>query len=248
MADIEIIPIMNDNYAYALVSGSNILVIDPGEADPISDFSREKGMRITTVLLTHNHADHLAGAPEIRRTFGAEVLGPKNTPGIDRKIHEEEELNFGGLLMKVLHTPGHSKHQVCFHFPDKNAVFTGDTLFCGGCGRIFGSNHEAMWGSLKRLSSLPDETLVYCGHEYTEENLSFALTVLPEDTALMRRFEETRQLRENNRPTVPSTIGEEKKTNIFLRVREKAVKAAMGMENADDAAVFAELRRRKDRY
>lgn len=239
---------MSDNYAYAVITGSTALVIDPGEADTIVDFVRTGGLRITTVLLTHNHADHLAGAPEIRRSFHAEVLGPKNTPGIDRKIHEGEELNFHGLAMDVLHTPGHSKHQLSFLFPELNAVFTGDTLFCGGCGRIFGSNHEAMWGSLKRLAGLPEETLVYCGHEYTEENLSFALTVLPGDHALVERLEETRQLRKNGRPTVPSTIGEEKRTNIFLRAREKGVKAALGMESAEDAAVFAELRRRKDRY
>ncbi len=248
MADIETIQIMKDNYAYVIVIGSSALVVDPGDAAPVSEFAHKRGLRITTVLLTHNHNDHLAGAPEIKRAFDAEVLGPKNTPGIDRKIHEGEELDFGGLAMDVLHTPGHSKHQLCFLFPEMNALFTGDTLFCGGCGRIFGSNHQAMWGSLKRLSGLPDETLVYCGHEYTEENLSFALTVLPEDTSLVKRLKETRQLRGNGRPTVPSTIGEEKRTNIFLRVREKGVKAALGMENAENAAVFAELRRRKDRY
>ena len=237
--EIELIPLLSDNYAFRLhepVSGA-VAVIDPAEADPVIERLGGRQARLDLVLATHHHSDHVAGIPAIKAATGAHVVGPAadahRLPGLDQGVREGDTVRLGELTLQVMETPGHTTGHVSFWAPDAEAVFCGDTMFVMGCGRLLEDTAEAMWRSLGRLGSLPDATRIYCGHEYTLANARFARGVEPDNEALRVRAQEVEAMRARGRPTVPSTIGQEKATNPFLR--------------AGDAARFAELRRQKDR-
>ncbi len=234
-----------DNYTYVVESQGEAVVIDPGEASPVLRTLESSGASLLAVLCTHGHFDHTGGNEELSRRTGCEVLLP-DTSGADRMVA------VGPFEFTVLGTPGHSADSVCFYLPKTDGqpgdVFTGDTLFCGGCGRVFTRSPEAMWASLRKLAVLPPDTRVFCGHDYTLENYEFAVTVEPGNPVVEARLEEARRLAADGSITVPSTIAAERDTNVFLRAGDPKLRRVLGMEQATDAEVFAEVRRRKDRF
>lgn len=251
---IEILTLsVGDNYVYLVCSGSEAIVVDPTAAAPVLRALHEKALRLATILNTHGHSDHTGGNAELKEATGCEVIGPAGTrvPAQDRGVRGADTVPFASREIQVLATPGHGATDVCYYLPPGDGpgmVWTGDTLFIGGCGRLFGGDPAAMWASLSKLAALPGDTLVYCGHDYTLENYDFASGVDPGYEPFRKRQEEVRRLVKTGQPTVPSTIAEEKRSNVFLRSRTPEMKEVLGMPNASDIAVFAELRRRKDRF
>jgi hydroxyacylglutathione hydrolase len=247
---IDIIPCLQDNYAYLVSSDGLTAVVDPSEAAPIEKVLRERGLKLTHILNTHHHWDHSGGNRELKDKFGAEVVGPETDrsriPAIDTGVSESSGWQFGEHPVRILDVPAHTRGAIAFVFP--GAVFTGDTLFAMGCGRLFEGTAEMMFNSLAKLASLPDETAVYCGHEYTLSNGRFALTLEPGNRDLRERMGVAEAIRGEGKPTVPSTIGLEKQTNPFLRTASAEIRATLGMEGADPVSVFAEIRRRKDNF
>ena len=247
---IEPIACLKDNYAY-LVSGAGLCaVVDPSEPGPVEAMLKARGLRLTHILNTHHHWDHTGGNAALKQAYRASVVGPakdhERIPGIDIGVDESQGWQFGEYRVRILEVPAHTSGAIAFVFP--NAVFTGDTLFAMGCGRLFEGTPAMMHASLAKLAALPDDTLVYCGHEYTLNNGRFALTLEPDNQDLRTRMEIVEALRAKGEPTVPSSIGLEKQTNPFLRTGSAQIRAVLHMETADDVAVFAQIRRRKDVY
>ncbi len=247
---IEIVPCLSDNYAYLVKTGDHCLVVDPSEEAPVRAALDRLGWRPAYILNTHHHLDHTGGNLALKRHYGAKIVGPgkdaARIPGLDIGVDEASGWEFGGHKVQVLEVPGHTRSGIAFVM-DAN-VFTGDTLFALGCGRLFEGDAAMMWTSLSKLMALPDATRIYCGHEYTEANGRFALTIEPGNAALTARMIEVKAARAAGRPTVPSTIGLEKQTNPFLRAASPEIRKKMAMQNATDAAVFGEVRHRKDNF
>lgn len=245
---VEIVACLQDNYAYLLKSDGLCAAVDPSEAGPIE--AALKGARLTHILNTHHHADHTGGNRALKEKYGAEVIGPEKDhtriAGIDRGVTEEDGWQFGRYKVAVLEVPAHTRGAVAYVID--GAVFTGDTLFVMGCGRLFEGTPAMMMASLAKLAALPGATKLYCGHEYTATNARFALTLEPDNAALKARAATVEAARAEGLPTVPSTIAEEKATNPFLRTGSPQIRAALGLGQADDVTVFAEIRRRKDAF
>jgi hydroxyacylglutathione hydrolase len=256
MATLEIEPVLclRDNYAWlAYDRGEGVCaVVDPSEAEPVRRALASRGLRLTHILNTHHHMDHVGGNLALKAEFGAAIAGPgkdaARIPGIDVGVIEGDSYSLGSHAAKVLEIPAHTRGHIAFWFEADSAVFTGDTLFAMGCGRLFEGDPPTMWASLSKLMLLPDGTRVFCGHEYTEANGRFALTVEPGNADLNARMEEVRAVRSQGRPTLPSTIGLEKKTNPFVRARSAEIRRTLGLEAAGEVEVFAETRRRKDAF
>lgn len=252
-ADIVLVPCLSDNYAVLLKDAASnaVVLVDAPEAAPIMSALDERGWALTDILVTHKHSDHVAGLPDLKARFGARIHGPKaeaaQIPGIDVELEEGDVAAIGPWRFETIATPGHTKGHVVFFEPAEKWLFAGDTLFVMGCGRLFEDTPAAMWSSLKKLIRLPNETTVWCGHEYTTSNAKFCAGVLPDDPAIGERLKKVEAARAAGKPTVPTTIGAEKATNVFLRAAEDRVAAAVGMSAEDPAAVFAELRERKNR-
>ncbi len=252
-AEIVLVPCLSDNYAVLLhdAGSGTTALIDAPEAPPIRKALDEKGWKLTDILITHKHADHIGGLTELKGEHGATVFGPKgeasSIPGLDHPLAEGDVAEVGPWRFETIETPGHTKGHVVFFEPREKWLFSGDTLFVMGCGRLFEDTPSAMWGSLSKLARLPNETTVWCGHEYTASNAKFCASILPDDPAISERLRKVEAARAAGRPTVPSTIGAEKATNVFLRASEDKVAAAVGLGSGDPAAVFAELRERKNR-
>jgi hydroxyacylglutathione hydrolase len=239
MTEIHVIPTLEDNYSYVIAEGEKAMVVDCGEAAPVLAFLREKRLTAETTLLTHHHGDHVAGIGGLRNAFpGMTVLAPARDmdriDGVDEGLRDGDTFVFAGHAIEALATPGHTRNHLCYHAPSLAALFSGDTLFSMGCGRLFEGTPEDMFASLQRLKRLPDATSVYAGHEYTLKNAEFALSVMPDDTKLRARAEEVAALRAKKLPSLPVALCREKETNLFLR--------------ATDAGAFAELRARRDRF
>ncbi len=248
------IPCLADNYAFLVHnpdSGETALV-DAPESGPILEALNRLGWTLDTVLLTHHHWDHVDGLTATLEVHNARVIGAKadahRLPPLDIAVSDGDVLTVCGEEMAVLDVPGHTVGHVAFHFPTTGVVFTADSLMALGCGRLFEGTAEQMWQSLSRLAALPGETVVCSGHEYTETNLRFALTVDPGNPALKARGEAIATARKSNRPTVPSILSEERATNPFLRAGDPAIRAHLGLQDATDAEVFAEIRRLKDAF
>lgn len=251
---IHIVPALSDNYVYLLRDeGSGAVgVVDPGDAEPVRAALERLGWRPTHILLTHHHADHIAGMDELHRLYHPTIIGPRaergRIDGMDECYGEGDTFRFGRQPVCVHEVPGHTSGHIAFWFPEAEALFCGDTLFSLGCGRLFEGTPAQMWDSLLKLRGLPDETRVYCGHEYTRSNARFARHVDPGNAALAERAEEVERLRLADTPTLPVTIAREKATNPFLRADDPALAAAMGLPGADPVAVFAALRQAKDTF
>ena len=226
--------------------------IDAPDADAITAALKEKNWHLDHILNTHHHADHTEGNLALKQAFGATVTGPAGEadriPGIDRKVAGGDLFPFGGREFKVIDTPGHTLGHITLWMPEAMTAFVGDTLFALGCGRVIEGTPEMMWASLQKLASLPDATVIYCGHEYTEANARFALTIEPDNAELAARAQEVRTQRAGGHMTLPTTIGAEKRTNPFLRAGEPGVRAAIGMPEATAAQAFAAIRKRKDTF
>ncbi|HEY5817267.1 MAG TPA: hydroxyacylglutathione hydrolase [Mesorhizobium sp.] len=229
-----------------------VALIDAPQEKAILDAIDRTGWRPALILVTHHHGDHVEANLALKERFGLEIVGPASEaakiPGIDRTVRQGDTVAVGAEVATVIETPGHTAGHVSYYFANSGVVFTGDTLFALGCGRLFESPAATMHASLAKLAALPAETSVYCGHEYTLANARFALTIDPENPALADRARKTEALRAENRPTLPTTIGEELATNPFLRWDDAAIRARLGLEKAADAEVFAEIRKRKDNF
>jgi hydroxyacylglutathione hydrolase len=252
--EIELIPALNDNYAYLLhePKAGATAVVDPPVTAPVLKLLEARGWKLDWILSTHHHSDHTAGNLELKEATGCRVAGARadeaRIPGIDLKLAEGDRFQLGEAEAQVLETPGHTTGHISFWFPKASALFCADTLFSLGCGRVLEDSHAQMWNSLSKLAALPDDAMVYCGHEYTEANARFALTVDPDNKALQARAAEVERQRAAGEPTVPTRLDAERAANPFLRAGDKAIRARLGMEKASDAEVFAEIRRRKDSF
>ena len=237
---VEAVACLSDNYLWLLKDAATgmVAICDPGEAGPAIAAIEAGGGRLDMVLLTHHHGDHIAGAEELRQRYGAKLVGAsadaRRLPPLDLALAAGEKVALGASEAVVIDTPGHTRGHIAFHFPTARVLLCGDTLFSLGCGRLLEGNAAEMYESLHKLGALPGETLVCCGHEYTESNARFALTVEPNNTALVARSAEARVQRAAGRPTVPTTMAQELATNPFLR--------------AGSVARLAEIRSAKDSF
>ena len=239
MLQIHQIPILNDNYVYILHedAGNVTAVVDPGEADPVIDFLEAQDLTLSFILNTHHHGDHIGGNKKLCDTYGCQVIAPVNEtriPDVDRSVEEGDHVEIGTSIARVIETPGHTLHHIVYYFEQDQALFCGDTLFSIGCGRLFEGSAEQMYHSLSKIKSLPDQTRVYCAHEYTAANIDFAHSVLSDNPDLKIYAEHVKTVRAQDLPTIPSTLEIEKKANPFLL--------------AESVQQFAAYRQAKDQF
>ncbi|MGE0006363.1 MAG: hydroxyacylglutathione hydrolase [Parvibaculaceae bacterium] len=243
-----------DNYGVLLHDGETGLTasIDAPEASAIERELAARDWKLSHILTTHHHVDHVEGNLALKRKWNARIIGPKaeagQIPGIDSGVGDGDSYDFAGREVQVIATPGHTKGHIVLHLPQERLLFAGDTLFALGCGRVIEGTLGEMWASLDRLRKLPPDTVFHCGHEYTEANARFALTIEPGNAALAARAGKIRDQRARGEMTLPGTIGEELATNVFLRPESKEVRSVLAMPLASRADVFAEIRKRKDSF
>ena len=248
------IPCLTDNYAYIIHDDNlkTIGVVDPSEPKPIISFLKKQNLKLNYILNTHHHFDHVGGNLELKKIYNAKIVGfaedKHRIPGIDVTLLNNEKWSFGNSIVKVFHIPGHTLGHICFFFEKEKIVFTGDTLFSLGCGKIFEGTHEQMLNSLNKIKQLPKDTMIYCGHEYTYKNAEFCMKYDSENIDLKKKFEKIKKLRSQNLPTVPSSLEDEIKTNIFLRCDQKELKIKLNMKNQEDSKVFSKVRDLKDNF
>ena len=254
MLNIHLVPCLTDNYAYLLhePSTKSVGIVDPSETAPVVKALERHGLTLTHILNTHHHFDHTGGNLELKSRTGARIVGPRadaeRIPGIDDAVGEGDIFAFGATKACIFDIPAHTRGHIAFWFEADKAVFTGDTMFAMGCGRIFEGTPAQMWSSLSKLAALPADTRVYCGHEYTLSNGKFAMTLEPGNAELKSRMIEVEKLRIAGSPTIPSTIGLERATNPFLRTASAELQKSVGLDGSDLVAVLAETRRRKDSF
>lgn len=248
------IPCLRDNYAFLVHDPETMhtACIDVPETGPILAVLSARRWELTHILITHHDFDHAQGVPKLQAATGAKVVGARadihRLPPLDIAVEEGDTLEVCGETIRVLDVSGHTMGHLAFHFPDSGFAFTGDSLMVMGCGRMFEGTADVMWNSLSKLAALPPETLICSGHEYTESNIRFALTLEPDSPDLILRAETTAAERAENRPTVPSKLADELATNPFLRAEMPTIRAAVGLPDAPAAEVFAEIRKRKDNF
>jgi hydroxyacylglutathione hydrolase len=247
------IPALKDNYVYLLHDGATgaTAAVDPSLAPPVFSALGETGWKLTHILNTHHHNDHTGGNLELKQATGCTIVGPRadrdRIAGIDVAVGEGDTYALGTAVARVFDVPGHTRGHIAYWFAESHALFSGDTMFLMGCGRLFEGTPEQMWHSLSKFKSLPPETLVYCGHEYSQANARFALTVEPGNAALIARAARIDDLRAQGRSTVPGSLAEEFATNPFLRADLPALQRDAGVPG-DAIATFAAIRRRKDNF
>lgn len=256
MARLEIvqIPVLTDNYVYLVreATAGVVAVVDPAVAEPVLAVLDARGWRLTHILNTHHHGDHVGGNLALKSATGCTVVGPgadrARIPGIDVEVGDGDVYRFGEASAQVFFVPGHTSGHIAYWFAESEALFVGDTIFALGCGRLFEGTPAQMWSSLERLRGLPGTTRLYCAHEYTQSNARFALTVEPGNRALGARARAIDAARAAGRPTVPSTLAEERETNPFLRPESPEIRRRLNLEAADATTVFAAVRRLKDNF
>ena len=250
---IEIIPCLNDNYSYLIIENetNTVSIVDPSEFQAC-DKVIQKYKKLDFILNTHHHTDHVNGNLKLKEKYNSKILGyyldKDRIPGIDIFLKENQIQQIGKLKFKVIFIPGHTKGHVAFYFKKEKIVFTGDTLFSLGCGRIFEGTHKEMFDSLKKLRNLPPETKVYCGHEYTKTNLDFCLKYDTKNILLKSKKIDVLSKLSKNQPTIPTTIKDEIKTNIFLRCGDLDLKQALNAKDYSDEEFFTKLRDLKDAF
>jgi hydroxyacylglutathione hydrolase len=248
------IPALGDNFIYLYqYNQSDSLAVDPSDSSMLLRILQEQGLSLKIILVTHHHWDHISGIADLKRKTGCKIIGAdkRRIPGIDSVVADGQILPVAKRKVRVIATPGHTSTSVCYYMEpsagsENGILWTGDTLFVGGCGRLLECDAQTMWESLQKLASLPEDTLVYCGHDYTLENYEFANGIEPANQIVKERLDQVRRLQTQGKLTVPSSILLEKTTNCFLRAGTPELKAAIGMPQAQAVEVFAELRRRKD--
>ena len=251
---IEIIPCLNDNYSYLIHDeiSNTVAIIDPSEFIPCDTIISKNYQKLDFILNTHHHYDHVGGNEELKKKYNSKVLGFENDknriPQIDTVLKDNQEFKIGTLNFTTIFIPGHTRGHVAFYFKKERVVFTGDTLFSLGCGRVFEGTYKQMFQSLNKLKNLPGETKVYCGHEYTFKNLEFCLKFNPNNDFLKKKKNDIKLSLKNKKPTIPSTIADEIKANIFFRVNDPDVKKAINLENSPDIEIFTKLRDLKDNF
>jgi hydroxyacylglutathione hydrolase len=248
------IPVLTDNYIYLIhdpVSGETA-VVDPALAQPVLEVLHKQGWRVTYILNTHHHWDHVGGNLELKQITGCKIIAAQldrdRIPGIDIGVSDGDVISLGQHQARVISTPGHTSGHIVYHFAEEGVLFCGDTLFVMGCGRLFEGTAEQMWNSLQNLKALPPSTRIYCTHEYTQANGRFALSVEPDNSELQQKMIEVQQLRAENKPTVPSTIDQERATNPFFRADSISIQKTLGLAGQSSVRVFTELRKRKDSF
>ena len=252
--NIEIIHCLNDNYSYLIKDDQTdtVAIIDPSEFGPCDKKINKKYKKLDFILNTHHHFDHVGGNVELKKKYGSKILGfekdKKRIPAIDVLLKDNQKFKIGNLDFKTIFIPGHTSGHIAFYLEKEKVVFTGDTLFSLGCGRVFEGTHEEMFNSLKKIKNLPEDTKIYCGHEYTKNNFEFCFKFNPNNDHLKDKQKEiVLKIKEGN-PTIPSTIKEEIKTNIFLRYDDRDVKDTLNLKNASDLEIFTKLRDLKDNF
>jgi hydroxyacylglutathione hydrolase len=246
------IPVLKDNYVWLAhdPATAGTAVVDPAVAEPVLEALREKGWRLTHILNTHHHGDHVGGNAALKAATGATIVGPRadrdRIPGIEVEVGDGDIYAVGTQTARVFDVPGHTRGHIAYWFEASRALFCGDTIFMLGCGRLFEGTPQQMWRSISKLRALPPETRVYCAHEYTQSNARFALTVEPDNRELVERARRIDEMRARAEPTVPATLGEEIRTNPFLRADRPELQRAAGLAGRDPVAVFGEIRHRKD--
>jgi hydroxyacylglutathione hydrolase len=251
---IEIIPCLNDNYSYLIHDeiSKTVAIVDPSEFMPCDTIISKNYKKLDFILNTHHHYDHVGGNEELKKKYNSKVLGFENDknriPQIDTVLKDNQEFKIGTLNFTTIFIPGHTRGHVAFYFKKERVVFSGDTLFSLGCGRVFEGTYKQMFQSLNKLKNLPGETKVYCGHEYTFKNLEFCLKFNPNNDFLKKKKDDIKLSLKNKKPTIPSTIADEIKANIFFRVNDPDVKKAINLENSPDIEIFTKLRDLKDNF
>jgi hydroxyacylglutathione hydrolase len=254
MLEIFQIPCLQDNYGFLVHDPDTgaTATIDTPEVAPINQALAAKGWRLTHILNTHHHFDHAGGNEELKAQWGCQVVGAaidaERIPGIDMALADGDTLTLGSKQARIIEVPGHTSGHIAYYFAADDVAFVGDTLFALGCGRLFEGTPEQMSESLAKIMALPDQTTVYCAHEYTEANAAFAVTMEPANPALQQRIKEIQALRAAGKPTVPTSIGLERATNPFVRSDSVELQAVLNLSGADEVTVFAETRRLKDHF
>ena len=252
-AEIRTFTCLSDNFGYLIHDPEtrSTASIDAPEAGPIISALERENWALTDILITHHHHDHVGGVAELKKKYKCRVVAPHDNKtaiaDVDLRVGNGDVVKVGKLLARVMETPGHTLDHISYVFDADKALFAADTLFSIGCGRVFEGTYPMMWDSLLKLRALPDDFRLYCGHEYTASNVKFALTVEPDNPALKARAAQVAALRADNKPTIPVLLGEEKKSNVFLRADDPAVAAALHLKGANAADVFGELRERKNK-
>ncbi len=250
--EVLLVPCLEDNYNVILHEDGRTVLIDAPDDPAIMAVLEDREWRLDDILITHNDWDHVDGLRDLKDRFGARVIGPAKDAdaigNVDLRVSGGDTVEVLGRTVSVIDTPGHTPGHISYHFADDRLAFVGDALFVMGCGRMRGQRAKEMWEGLERLRALPDDTAVYVGHEYTQSNARFALSVDPGNAALLMRMEEVDRLRRDDRPTVPTTIQAEKATNPFLRADTEEMAEAMGMSGTEPWMVFGALRAAKDAF
>ena len=251
MLDINIVPCLQDNYSFVIhdTKTNTVAVVDPSEFEPVNNFIEKKFKKIDYILNTHHHFDHTGGNLDLKKKYKSKIIGSKKDekriPGIDIKLIDKENFKLGNIDFKIFFIPGHTSGHVCFYSENEKVVFTGDTLFSLGCGKVFEGTHLEMLKSLNLIKKLPKDTKIYCGHEYTQKNLDFCIKYdINNKLVEKKKWIFSRLLKKQ--PTIPVTIKEESNTNIFLRCDSSEVKKSLDMENSTELEVFKKLRDLKD--
>ena len=250
---IEIISCLVDNYSYLIhdEESNTVAIIDPSEFKPCDKIIK-KYNKLDFILNTHHHADHVNGNLELKKKYNSKILGfsqdKRRIPGIDILLEENQKQKIGNLEFEVMFIPGHTKGHIAFFFSKEKIAFTGDTLFSLGCGRVFEGTHEEMFYSLNKIKNLPPDTKIYCGHEYTKSNLNFCLAYDTQNALLKEKAIDIQKKLNSNLPTIPTILGQEIKTNIFLRCNDPEIKLALGLKDSSEVEVFSKLRDLKDSF
>ncbi len=249
MVEITLLQAHDDNYVYMISDGDTTIAIDPGEAEPVLTYLQQHDRSLSLILNTHMHQDHCGGNLILKRETGCHIAGgDERIAGVDRLLQEDSVLPGLPWPLQVMHTPGHTRGDCCYYLPECEALFCGDTLFSGGCGRVFEGTMEQLYHSLQKIAALPETTRLYCGHEYTEDNYRFAASIEPGSATVHDKLSRVHYLRSHGKPTLPVSLAEELLCNPFLRCEEKGLLRALKMEQASAVDVFSNLRQRKNRF
>ena len=248
---IDIIPCLSDNYSYIVSIGKDALVIDPSEAGPVIRFLEKNNLKLKYILNTHHHFDHVGGNLELKKKYSVLIAGnekdKERIPGIDILLNESENFYFHKSKFEIINVTGHTSECIAYYIRSENAIFTGDAVFSLGCGRLFEGSPKEMWNSICKIKSLPDNTLIYCGHEYTASNANFVQSI-NDNEKIKLKIIKIKELRERNIPTIPTTSAEEKELNIVFQANQDDIKSLLSNKNISDEEAFTIIRSAKDTF